>query len=197
MRRTTRRGPAGWVGLLLVALAGCRTTDPDLHCLLPDVPRELEKMSHPRYVIEPPDILLVDALRVFPKPPYRLNPYDALNIQASVSLPGEPVNAVYPVEPDGTVNLGPTYGSVTVVDLTVEEAQAEIQKRLRKSVKETTVSVTLAQARGVQQIRGEHLVRPDGTISLGLYGSVYVSGMTLAEAKSAIEAHLSEFLLRP
>jgi hypothetical protein len=49
----------------------------------------------------------------------------------------------------------------------------------------------------MQQIRGEHLVRPDGTVGLGVYGSVYVAGMTLEMAKAAIEAQLSQFLLHP
>lgn len=35
-------------------------------------------------------------------------------------------------------------------------------------------------------IRGERLVRPDGTISLGSYGDVYVSGLTLREAKEKV-----------
>src|SRR4051812_44922124 len=30
----------------------------------PPVPRELEKVTHPTYVIEPPDILLIDAVRL-------------------------------------------------------------------------------------------------------------------------------------
>lgn len=37
-----------------------------------------------------------------------------------------------------------------------------------------------------QPIRGQHLVRPDGSISLGIYGSVYVAGMTLDQARDAI-----------
>src|SRR5262249_1647894 len=48
-----------------------------------------------------------------------------------------------------------------------------------------------------QQVRGEHLVRPDGTISLGTYGAVYVTGLTLPQAKAAIEKHLSQCLLHP
>ena len=39
-------------------------------------------------------------------------------------------------------------------------------------------------ARAVQQIRGQHLVRPDGTIGLGAYGSVHVAGLTLAEVRA-------------
>jgi polysaccharide biosynthesis/export protein len=41
-----------------------------------------------------------------------------------------------------------------------------------------------------QPIRGQHLVRPDGTISLGIYGSVYVSGLTLDQIRDAVAAQL-------
>jgi len=43
-------------------------------------------------------------------------------------------------------------------------------------------------ARGLptQPVRGQHLVRPDGTINLGIYGSIYVTGMTLDQIKAAI-----------
>jgi protein involved in polysaccharide export with SLBB domain len=59
------------------------------------------------------------------------------------------------------------------------------------------VSLTLAQAAGQQQIAGEHLVGPDGTINLGTYGNVFVTGLTLAEAKVAIEKQLAEYLDAP
>ena len=49
----------------------------------------------------------------------------------------------------------------------------------------------------MQLIRGEHLVRPDGTVGLGLYGQVYVAGLTLEQAKAAVEAQLSKYLYRP
>jgi polysaccharide export outer membrane protein len=37
-----------------------------------------------------------------------------------------------------------------------------------------------------QPIRGQHLVRPDGTIGLGTYGSAYVAGLTLDQARGVI-----------
>jgi polysaccharide export outer membrane protein len=77
--------------------------------LAPDVPREMSKQPMPRYVIEPPDILLVES---------------------TVSLPAD------------------------------------------------------------QPIRGQHLVRPDGTMGLGIYGEVYVAGMTLEQAREAVFNHL-------
>jgi polysaccharide export outer membrane protein len=49
----------------------------------------------------------------------------------------------------------------------------------------------------MQQIQGDHLVRMDGTIGLGLYGGVFVAGMTIEQARRAIESHLSQFLQDP
>ena len=37
-----------------------------------------------------------------------------------------------------------------------------------------------------QPVRGPHLIRPDGTIGVGSYGSVYVAGMTLDRVKVAV-----------
>jgi polysaccharide export outer membrane protein len=39
-----------------------------------------------------------------------------------------------------------------------------------------------------QSINGQHLVRPDGSVSLGIYGSAYVAGMTLEQARDAVAA---------
>jgi RNA polymerase sigma factor (sigma-70 family) len=43
----------------------------------------------------------------------------------------------------------------------------------------------------LEPIRGEHLVRPDGTVSLGAYGPVSVSGLTIDQAAEAIRKHLA------
>jgi len=43
-------------------------------------------------------------------------------------------------------------------------------------------------------ISGERLVRPDGKITLGFYGEVYVAGLTLSEVKEKIVLHLKEYL---
>jgi polysaccharide export outer membrane protein len=186
--------------VLLVLPAGCQHQQ---LCAPADsqLPRELSKVSLPPYVIEPPDILLLEAVRVVPLPPYKIEPLDVLQIQVT-DLPelSEPITGLVSVEPDGRVNLGINYGSVSVLGLTLKEAEQAIvaylktAKRIKTDVK---AQVVLAQSRGLQQIRGEHLVRQDGVISLGTYGNVYVTGMTVAEARAAVEAHLSRFMLNP
>src|SRR5262249_45850477 len=91
------------------------------------IPRELSKASIPDYVIEPPDILLLSAVRVVPLPPYHIEPLDALMIQVTGIGEGEPqISGVIGVDPDGTVNLGATYGTVKLVGLTLEQAKAAI-----------------------------------------------------------------------
>ena len=144
------------------------------------LPKELNKVTMPPYTVEAPDLLLIDAQRLIPLPPYKIEPLDVLYVYAPKALDKEPINGPYPVDPDGTINLGTTYGgSLRVNDLTVPEIEKLVSDRLKRTLtpENAVVTVSLAQSRGVQQIRGEHLVQPDGTVSLGLYGSVYVAGM--------------------
>jgi polysaccharide export outer membrane protein len=95
------------------------------------------------------------------------------------------------------VNLGPPYGTVKVAGLTIEQAQEEVRRVLAMQLREPTVSLSLVEMAGKQQIAGQHLVGPDGTVTLGSYGSVPVVGLTLAQAKEAIERHLQQFLEDP
>src|SRR5947207_242592 len=93
--------------VLVALITGCQT----LHHKTPaEVPRELATVSQPPYVIEPPDILLIDAIRLIPKPPYRVEPLDALAIRVSPTPEDQPIAGIYSVEPDGTVNFGFNYG---------------------------------------------------------------------------------------
>lgn len=197
-----------WLVLLLVVctpLAGCRTTPfrkqqsivkhlppPPVH-----VPRELQKVSLPPYTIEPPDILLIDAVRIVPKEPYRIAPLDVLFIQATGTFPDQPIDGAYAVSGAGSVDLGPAYGTVTITGKTLSDARKVISEHLSRVLREPQVSITLVEHGARQQIAGEHLVSPDGTVSLGTYGSVYVTGMQLWQAKRAIESHLARYLEAP
>jgi polysaccharide export outer membrane protein len=154
--------------------------------------------------------LLIDVVNLIPRPPYKIVPLDAILVRVNIPskepevqtslLPGAPIEAIYRVEPDGVINLGFDYGSVKVSGTTIPEAKEIIKKYLQERT--TTklkfdVFVALAESRAMQQIRGEHLVRQDGKVSLGTYGSVHVAGMTMEEAKKAVETHLAQTLLDP
>jgi polysaccharide export outer membrane protein len=111
-RNSYRR--AGWLSVLaLGAVCGCQTVrTPEEKIANGNIPREFQKVSMPDYVLEAPDLLLVEVLE---------------------ALPGRPIS-------------------------------------------------------------GERLVRPDGKISLGFYGDVYVAGLTLSEVKEKIILHLRKYL---
>jgi polysaccharide export outer membrane protein len=181
-----------------LGFVGCLTTHPEVpNPPAPPLPRELTKVVLPDYIIEPPDILLVDALSVVPKPPYHIATGDVLIITVPNAFPTDPISGLYPVEPGGTVNLGLAYGAVSVVGKTLEEARAAIEDFLRPRIKDVKAVVALGQSRALQQIRGQHLVTPDGKVRMGLYGAVRIAGLTVPQAKAALEAYLGQYLDKP
>ena len=56
------------------------------------------------------------------------------------------------------------------------------------------ITIEVLQGLPGRPISGERLVRPDGTISLGFYGDLYVSGLTLSEIKTKVIRHLQRYL---
>ena len=45
-----------------------------------------------------------------------------------------------------------------------------------------------------QQVAGDYLVAADGTVNLGVYGTIHIADYTLSEAKEALEKHLQQYL---
>ncbi|MDZ4819372.1 MAG: polysaccharide biosynthesis/export family protein [Planctomycetota bacterium] len=187
--------------LVSVCLTGCASSLREVPIVTGeppvDVGRELDMVSLPRYVIEPPDILLIDAVRIVPKPPFLIESLDVLYLDVSGTLLDAPIRDLYPVDPGGSIDLGANYGKVRVVGMTLDAATVAIERQLRNVLRDPQVSLTLYQSGGKEQIVGPRLVAPDGTINLGVYGSVYVTGMTIPEATHAITTHLSKFLSNP
>ena len=168
--------------------------------VLPDPrrpPAELAKVSLPDYVIEPPDILLIEGVKIVPKTPYEIQPQDILQVVVLGTQPERPIAGQYLVEADGSVRLGPGYGTVRVSGLSTDEAEDAIRELLLNELQNPEVSVSLFQASGQQFITGEHLVAQDGTVNLGVYGRVYLAGMTLDEGREVLENHLSNFFDDP
>jgi polysaccharide biosynthesis/export protein len=110
LRRSCRR--AGWLmALALCAVCGCQTVrTPEEKIANSHIPREFDKVSMPDYVLEPPDLVLVEVLE---------------------ALPGRPISGERLVRPDGKVSLG-FYGDVYVAGLTIPEAKEKIILHLRK-----------------------------------------------------------------
>ena len=171
-------------------------------------PRELCKVSLPRYVIEPPDILLIEAVNSLRMPETPLRPGETLIVRVANTIPVDPqepevakqfkqINGAFPIQTDGIVDFGPEYGYVAVAGLTVPQARQRIEQHLKQTLISPQVYMNVAAEQARQHIAGEHLVRPDGTVSLGIYGTVSVTGLTLEEAKARLEQHLAAHIYRP
>ncbi|HEY1186579.1 MAG TPA: polysaccharide biosynthesis/export family protein [Gemmata sp.] len=87
------------------------------------VPRELDKVATPPYIIEAPDLLSIEVVVRDPK------------TGTKDRLPTQPVSGSFPVRPDGTVGLG-AWGSVYVAGLTLGQASDAVRVHIAKRVAE-------------------------------------------------------------
>ncbi len=189
--------------------APCAEADPCDPCVAGcPLPRELDMVSLPSHVVAPPDVLLIESVNSLRPPASPIVCGDGLTISIGRGEPIGPsdgpvvqrfkiVDGIYVVGTDGHVNLGPIYGSIKVQGMSISQVEMYIRNQLKKKLTNPTVAVTLAQPQAKQHISGEHLVRPDGTVSLGIYGDVYVAGLDLKQTKCRIEQHLSRHIHNP
>lgn len=229
------------LSFIALAFSGCATTaelnDELARVTYSGIPRELDKATLPSYRVEPPDILLIEAVNNIRTESVPIQVGDKLQIRLAnpapveLTLQQDPtislstaeqmqlqyeleqeirnkfLDGEFLVQPDGMVHLGPVYGNVTVEGATIDQARQEIVRHLQTylrddegnpaGLRDPQVTVSLPELSGKQIITGEHLVRPDGAVSLGVYGSIHVTGMTLDEVKFVVERHLSQFIHRP
>jgi len=185
------------------ASSGCRLIYPGR---LPDgpkphmpmeMPREQAKVTFPDYIIEPPDILTIEAVSLVPKLPYKLHVFDVLSVNTGGLTEEETLTGNYTIQPNGMIQLGHSFAPIQAAGHTADEVQAILLEQLSRLYTNPDVWVTLLQMGAQQQIAGEHLVAPDGKVNLGTYGRVRVVGMTIEEAQAAVQAHLGQYLEDP
>lgn len=109
------------------------------------------------------------------------------------------INGTYTVQPDGTVDLGPEYGSVQLQDATIQEVRERIIRHLRKEVDlaNPKVAVSFLDVHLPGFTEGEHRVREDGTVSLGAFGNFLAAGKTEDELRVAVNECLGPFIFSP
>lgn len=169
-----------------------------------DVPKEAAKSSLPQYFLEPPDIITVEAIHLVPKDPYVLRTFDVIALDVLGTTDEEPIFGNYSIEPGGVVQLGGAYGAVKVEGLSLKDTELAITRHLTQSpdnpagrLKNPVVSARLIRMSDIEQIANQHMIGPDGYITLGSYGRVYINGLTIPECREAIEFHLSKALQHP
>ena len=123
---------AGWLAVLaLCAVCGCQTVKtPEEKIASGNIPREFQKVSMPDYVLEPPDLVIVEVL-------------DA--------LPGRPISGERLVRPDGKISLG-FYGDVYVAGLTMPEVKEKIVLHLRKYLTDDSLGLVVMDETGNPEI---------------------------------------------
>jgi beta-lactamase regulating signal transducer with metallopeptidase domain/protein involved in polysaccharide export with SLBB domain len=165
-------------------------------------PRELfagvvEQLTKKPYVIESPDIVVIDSVKCRPNAEQLIYTGDTLHVQVSGAMPEQPIDNNYTVDPDGTINLGPTYGRVDVFRRNIAEAQQEVEKSLAQILEKPAATVEwsaayLHESDSEPSFAGKQYVTSDGDVNLGYYGRVSIAGCTLEEAEKLIEERLLE-----
>ena len=119
---------AGWLALLaFFAACGCQTVKtPEEKIANSNIPNEFKKVSMPDYIVEPPDLIVVEVLE---------------------ALPGRPISGERLVRPDGKISLG-FYGEVYVAGLTVPEVKEKIVLHLRKFLHDEALGLIKADEDG-------------------------------------------------
>ena len=136
MDRTRNIRRAGWlIALAMCAASGCQTVKtPEEKIANSNIPSEFKKVSMPDYVVEPPDLVLVEVLE---------------------ALPGRPISGERLVRPDGKISLG-FYGEVYVAGLTIQEMKEKVVLHLRKFLTDEVLGL-------VEMEPGDGLARPRPT----------------------------------
>ena len=110
------------VAMALTATTGCQTVrTPEEKIANSNIPREFGKTTMPEYVIEPPDLVVIEVL-------------DA--------LPGRPITGERLVRPDGKVSLG-FYGEIYLAGLTIPEAKEKVILHLRKYITDEVLGLDI------------------------------------------------------
>lgn len=170
--RTIRTVVAVVVAAGVLGSAGCLTPRPHLSgkqvtppITLPapgSVPTELNPVTLPEYVIEPPDVLMVEARVKKVEVPERL-PKVRGWLKSNKDADGKPLTE------DARQKL--------------EDERAALEQEVRYTGDTEPLPYN--------PIQNQFQVRPDGTIYLGAYGTVSVAGLTANQARLAIRSVLA------
>jgi polysaccharide export outer membrane protein len=193
--------PAGTVGTVSAWSPVQRTSGEGVPAGVAQLAGGAVVMERPQPVVPVPPTVVPPLVGQGATDPTILPPPNAGDLPASAAPPVKPstrlpapsngrkLPALFAGKPHGLADLPPVEVPHPV------EAPREFDKRALAAyiieppdilVIQATSAITLPN----QPIGGPHLVRPDGQISLGAYGEVFVAGRTIEGARVAVADHL-------
>ena len=123
----------------------------------------------------------------YPTPHYTIRPGDVLLVRAAGTMPQEPIDGLFAVEPGGTVPLLPMYSRAQVSGLTLETAETAIKQQLELTLARPDVAVTLPCWNGFEplKLRGVPVfqnasgpIRPGEWLIIWVVGRAPISRLT-------------------
>jgi len=142
-----------------------------------------------RYLLGPGDVIGV----VFQRPSgaYRLGPGDSINVIVQ-RFPDLSFQAT--INPEGNI-IVPLLGTVSLQNLTLQEAQEKIRFLFNRYVINPVVVLSLTGLRPDLSFQAQ--ISPEGNIVVPQVGVVSIQGLSLAEAQEKIRLSLSRVVVDP
>jgi polysaccharide biosynthesis/export protein len=142
-----------------------------------------------RYLLGPGDVLFI----VVQRPPgrYRLGPGDTISVIvqrfADLSFQAS-------INPEGNITV-PLLGTVSLQNLTLQEAQTKIRLGLNRFVVDPVVVLSLLGQR--PDLSFQAAINPEGNVFVPQLGTVSLQGLSIEEAQEKIRLGLSKILVEP
>ena len=140
-------------------------------------------------------MLVIEAVELVPKKQVRIAPFDQVKIvvDPTTTKLDNPISGMFQVDSSGEVVFGPAYDAFKISGLHPQRSGRSRHYPFESDIEGPISFARHRRGRLEKGIKGEHVVSADGSIALGAYGSVEVEGLTIAQAREAIERQLSDF----
>jgi polysaccharide export outer membrane protein len=142
-----------------------------------------------RYILGPGDLITIQVQR--PPGSYRLGPGDAISVIVQ-RFPD--LNFQATINPEGNI-IVPLLGTLSLQNLTLEEAQTKISSLLNRYVVDPSVTLSLFSQR--PDLNFSIPIGPEGNITLPQVGTVSLKGLTLEEAQEKIRLSFNRIMVEP
>ncbi|MBF2009426.1 MAG: polysaccharide biosynthesis/export family protein [Chlorogloeopsis fritschii C42_A2020_084] len=142
-----------------------------------------------RYILGPGDLVNIQVQR--PPGQYRLGAGDVISVVVQ-RFPDLSFQAA--INPEGNI-IVPLLGTVSLQNLTLEQAQVKIRSLLNRYLVEPIVTLSLMSQR--PDLNFSVAINPEGNVVLPQVGTVSLKGLTMAEAQEKIRLLLDRIVVDP